>query len=389
MASSGGCITVETDPIFLASPAAGISGDNIQTWNSKQDTITDLQVIREGAAKGATALQSIPDNYVTDGALTTALGNKADKVEGKQLSTEDFTTILKQKLEGLSNYDDAAINQALQDLQTQVNTLVSGNASTAIESFNEIVAFLDGITDSQDLDSIITSIEQQIAGKMDNITLAAVATSGSYNDLKDKPAIPEGATVDSGLSTTSTNAVQNKVVTAELNKKGTYSKPSAGIPKSDLAAAVQTSLGKADTALQSYTEQYKGTVTGVKINGTTKNPSSGVVDLGTVITAHQDISGKQDKLVSGTNIKTINGTSILGSGDITIPGGSSDANVQAVDTGDAVEDVETNTYIKYVAQTLTEEQKEQARKNIGVSVTEDYVNNAIAQAITTTLNAEV
>lgn len=70
---------------------------------------------------------------------------------------------------------------------------------------------------------------------------------------------------------------------------GTYSKPSTGIPKTDLASAVQTSLGKADTALQS----------------------------------HQDISGKQDKLVSGTNIKTINGASILGSGDITISGGGS------------------------------------------------------------------
>ena len=32
-----------------------------------------------------------------------------------------------------------------------------------------------------------------------------------------------------------------------------------------------------------------GTVTGVKMNGTTKNPSSGVVDLGTVLTAHQSI----------------------------------------------------------------------------------------------------
>ena len=38
------------------------------------------------------------------------------------------------------------------------------------------------------------------------------------------------------------------------NNKGTYSKPSGGIPKTDLASAVQTSLGKADTALQSYTE---------------------------------------------------------------------------------------------------------------------------------------
>lgn len=35
---------------------------------------------------------------------------------------------------------------------------------------------------------------------------------------------------------------------------GTYSKPSGGIPATDLTSAVQTSLGKADTALQSYTE---------------------------------------------------------------------------------------------------------------------------------------
>ena len=33
-------------------------------------------------------------------------------------------------------------------------------------------------------------------------------------------------------------------------------------------------------------------------------------------------TNKQDKLVSGTNIKTINGNSLLGSGDITISGGN-------------------------------------------------------------------
>jgi hypothetical protein len=33
-------------------------------------------------------------------------------------------------------------------LQTQLNTLVSGNASEAIESFNEIISFLDGIKDT-------------------------------------------------------------------------------------------------------------------------------------------------------------------------------------------------------------------------------------------------
>lgn len=94
------------------------------------------------------------------------------------------------------------------------------------------------------------------------------------------------------------------------------------IEKGKLAESVQESLSKADAALQSYTEQYKGTVTGVKINGTTKSQTNGIVDLGTVITAHQ-------------TLKTINGESIVGGGDIVIEGG----NVQAVDTGDVLDDV--------------------------------------------------
>lgn len=47
---------------------------------------------------------------------------------------------------------------------------------------------------------------------IDKPTFASVATSGSYNDLNDTP------TIDSALSTTSTKAVQNKVVTSKLNE---------------------------------------------------------------------------------------------------------------------------------------------------------------------------
>ena len=43
-----------------------------------------------------------------------------------------------------------------------------------------------------------------------------------------------------------------------------------------------------------------GTITGIKMNGASKG-TSGVVDLGTVITAHQDISSKQDKSTAVTH----------------------------------------------------------------------------------------
>lgn len=350
--------------------------DILDSVEWKQDQIEDLASIRAGAQKGATALQSYTEKYtgtvtgikingtvksgsgVIDlGTITTDISGKVDKVAGKQLSTEDFTTALKNKLERLSNYDDTEIENAVSSLQTQFNTLVSGNASDAINSFNEIIAFLNGIEDSESLDSIIASIEQQIAGKMDKVTLATVATSGNYNDLTNKPTIPSAVTEStvSGWGFT--------------KNAGTYSKPSTGIPKTDLASAVQTSLGKADTALQSYTEQYKGTITGVSANGTsvatsgvanipaastsaygvtklssaTNSTSTSLAATASAVKAAYDLAnGKQDKLVNGTNIKTINGTSILGSGDITISGGSSNANVQAVDTGDVLDDVTVN-----------------------------------------------
>lgn len=239
---------------------------------NKQDAINDLADIRLGASKGATALQSIPSEYITESELSAkdyatniALSDKVDKISGKGLSTEDFTTALKNKLSGLSNYDDTSITSALNSLRSDFNTLVNGDTTTAIKSFNDIVAFLDGIEDSQSLDSIIASIQGEIAKKQ--------------NVISDLAAIRSGA----ALGATALQSYTEKYT-------GTYSKPSSGIPKTDLEGSVQTSLGKADTALQSYTEQYKGTVTGIKMNGASKG-TSGVVDLGTVITSHQSLSG--------------------------------------------------------------------------------------------------
>lgn len=44
-----------------------------------------------------------------------------------------------------------------------------------------------------------------------------------------------------------------------------------------------------------YSVGNDGTITGITMNGVSKG-TSGVVDLGTVITEHQDISGKQDTI---------------------------------------------------------------------------------------------
>ena len=74
--------------------------------------------------------------------LSGALAGKVDMVTGKVLSTNDYTTAEKNKLAGLSNYDDTSIQIAISGLETN-----KANASD----------------------------------------LATVATSGAYADLTDKP----------------------------------------------------------------------------------------------------------------------------------------------------------------------------------------------------------
>ena len=64
------------------------------------------------------------------------------------------------------------------------------------------------------------------------------------------------------------NAANTAATEAKSAANAKYSKPSGGIPKSDLASAVQTSLGKADTALQSHQKIAMGSSAGtISVDG--------------------------------------------------------------------------------------------------------------------------
>lgn len=71
-------------------------------------------------------------------------------------------------------------------------------------------------------------------------------------------------------------------------------------------------------------------------NITTITPAPGTTSWGAITGTLSDqtdlqtaLNTKQDTLVSGTNIKTVNGVSVLGSGDIPLPNGTSINNVSA------------------------------------------------------------
>lgn len=123
--------------------------------------------------------------------------------------------------------------------------------------------------------------------------LATVATSGSYNDLSDKPTIPAAA--------------NNGTLT--IQKNGTNVATFGANQSTNTTANITVPIKVSELTNDSGYTTNKGTVTSVavKMNGSEKGKvtSSGTIDLGTVLTAHQDISGKLDKTTYEVN-KTIN-----------------------------------------------------------------------------------
>ena len=73
--------------------------------------------------------------------------------------------------------------------------------------------------------------------------------------------------VDASLSSSSTNAVQNKAVGTEFGKV--------------------VYLGDSDESVESIPD----TIEGITMNGSPVAVTNGIADLGTVITAHQSLSG--------------------------------------------------------------------------------------------------
>ena len=57
----------------------------------------------------------------------------------------------------------------------------------------------------------------------------------------------------------------------------------------------------------------------MEVSTTSINFTGTLLQSGTAVPTQAQVNAKQDTLVSGTNIKTINGTSVLGSGNITTP----------------------------------------------------------------------
>lgn len=138
-----------------------------------RDNIQELLSVLFAANEGGTVDLS---NYYTKPETNTLLETKVDKVDGKQLSTEDYTTEEKTKLAGLENYDDSTVKSdiaanteaieaevtrakaAESALDTKIPTVQTGNIGTnknyVYSDFNDstysvlsTIGFVGGETD--------------------------------------------------------------------------------------------------------------------------------------------------------------------------------------------------------------------------------------------------
>ena len=85
------------------------------------------KVYRDTTLLNSLDIKPIEDDIADNATAITALQNgKVDKVTGKQLSTEDFTTTEKNKLAGLNNYDDTQVQADLSSNTTAITALQNG-----------------------------------------------------------------------------------------------------------------------------------------------------------------------------------------------------------------------------------------------------------------------
>lgn len=103
---------------------------------------------------------------------------------------------------------------------------------------------------------------------------------------------------DTALQTAPVTSVNTKTGAVSLTASdlGAYTKPSTGIPKSDLASSVQTSLGKADTALQSAPVTSVNSKTGAVV--LTASDVGALPDSTTIPTKTSDLTNDSGYITS-------------------------------------------------------------------------------------------
>jgi len=206
------------------------------------------------------------------------------------------------------------VDEKILSTKTEIEGEIPSLDGYATEQWVEDKHYITGVDLSNyattgDVNNVSTALTSHASNTTIHVTPEQVSNwnaksdfSGSYNDLTDKPTIP---TVPTDISAFNNNV--GYITGVDLSNYAT---------KDNLTAATDDMATQTWVNNQGYLTEHQS----LTAYSTTEQVNSAIT---------QAVSGKQDTLVSGTSIKTINNESLLGSGNITIQGGGTDAPISA------------------------------------------------------------
>lgn len=286
--------TDSSSDAYINNKPTSMPASDVPAWAkaATKPTYTATEVGADAAGSADAALSSA--KVYTDESikpLNDAIDNKVDKVSGKGLSTNDYTTAEKDKLSGIAS--GAEVNQnafsnvtvgsstIAADSKTDTLTLIAGsNVTITPDTTNDRVTISATNTTYSAAGSGLGLVKSggdvtisdgtiTINDDSHNHTIANV--DGLQTALDGKSDSDHTHTIDSSLSSSSTNPVQNKVINSALSGKVPTSRTINGksllanisLSASDVGADTE---GSADTAL-AEAKSYTDTKVSALVNG--------------------------------------------------------------------------------------------------------------------------
>lgn len=247
-------------------------------------------------AGGSTAWGSITGTLADQTDLQTALNGKVNTDGAKVLSDENYTAAEKSKLGGVA---DNANNYSHPNHTGDVTSVGDGALTIAN----------DAVTNAKLANMATATIKgRTTAGTGDPEDLSAAQVRAILN-------VAEGATANQ--------------TDAHLKDRANHTGSQLASTISDFATSVRSTvlsgLSLADSTVVAATDsvlQAIGKLAARLATAFSRANHTGEQAISTVTGLQAALDSKQATLVSGTNIKSVNGTSLLGSGDLTVTGGS-------------------------------------------------------------------
>ena len=229
------------------------------TTETVEGLISDaIDALIDGAPATYDTLKEISDWIATHqdeyAALIAAIAGKVDKVEGKQLSTEDYTTAEKTKLAGI---EAGANNYTLPTATASALGGIKVGANLAIDSSTGVLSG-DYSAASSSVAGLMSAADKT---KLDGIEAGATAI-----------------TVDSAISSSSTNPVENQAIYTALAGK-VDTETGKGLSTNDYTDTEKTKLAGIEAGANNYSlpTAAAGTLGGVKVGSNLAIDANGVL----------------------------------------------------------------------------------------------------------------